>query len=476
MDVAAISLLMMLLSLGSANSLSQDKKATSVNATVGAHYRSNSELEAALKNFTQRCHHISRLYSIGNSTLGVPLWALEISDKPGVLEPKPAFKYVGNIHGDEPLGRELVLLLADWLCDNYLKDGMATLIVDKVHLHLLPSMNPDGFAAETGPTRNNAHDIDLNRDFPDQFFPQNNNEDKRQAETRAIMNWIRSIRFTASASFHEGALVANFPYDGNREISNKYAVSPDDSTFKYLAGVYASNHPLMSKSKEFIGGVTNGAAWYPLYGGMQDWNYLHGDCLELTLEMNENKWPPPSQVPQIWREHRKSMLELIAATATSGVHGRVMSSREGQPLEAEISVSGISHSIKASAEFGDYHRLLAPGQVYEVTASLTGYSSRTTYVFLPNRTATMLDFILDPLSDDGAKVKESGVEVVHRKPSNKSRKELSVEEVLRLGSSTQFSLLYLVPIVSVAAVVVFVLHRSRGSFRFFAARQRISRV
>jgi carboxypeptidase D len=295
MCVAAISLLMMLLSLGSANSLSQDKNATSVNATVGAHYRSNSELEAALKNFTQRCHHISRLYSIGNSTLGVPLWALEISDKPGVLEPKPAFKYVGNIHGDEPLGRELVLLLADWLCDNYLKDAMATLIVDKIHLHLLPSMNPDGFAAETGPTRNNAHDIDLNRDFPDQFFPQNNNEDKRQAETRAIMNWIRSIRFTASASFHEGALVANFPYDGNREISNKYAVSPDDSTFKYLAGVYASNHPLMSKSKEFIGGITNGAAWYPLYGGMQDWNYLHGDCLELTLEMNENKWPPPIQ-------------------------------------------------------------------------------------------------------------------------------------------------------------------------------------
>lgn len=44
----------------------------------------------------------------------------------------------------------------------------ATLIVDKIHLHLLPSMNPDGFAAETGPTRNNAHDIDLNRDFPDQ--------------------------------------------------------------------------------------------------------------------------------------------------------------------------------------------------------------------------------------------------------------------------------------------------------------------
>ncbi len=44
----------------------------------------------------------------------------------------------------------------------------ATLIVDKVHLHLLPSMNPDGFAAKPVASRNNAQDVDLNRDFPDQ--------------------------------------------------------------------------------------------------------------------------------------------------------------------------------------------------------------------------------------------------------------------------------------------------------------------
>lgn len=45
---------------------------------------------------------------------------------------------------------------------------VCSVIMDKMHLHLLPSMNPDGFAAKAGPTRNNAHDIDLNRDFPDQ--------------------------------------------------------------------------------------------------------------------------------------------------------------------------------------------------------------------------------------------------------------------------------------------------------------------
>lgn len=37
-------------------------------------------------------------------------------------------QYVGNMHGDEPLGRELVLLLADWLCDNYPKDSMVRIL------------------------------------------------------------------------------------------------------------------------------------------------------------------------------------------------------------------------------------------------------------------------------------------------------------------------------------------------------------
>lgn len=41
----------------------------------------------------------------------------------------------------------------------------ATLIIDNVHLHILPSMNPDGYSLRT---RGNANKIDLNRDFPDQ--------------------------------------------------------------------------------------------------------------------------------------------------------------------------------------------------------------------------------------------------------------------------------------------------------------------
>ncbi|KAK4383387.1 Carboxypeptidase SOL1, partial [Sesamum angolense] len=299
-------------------------------------YMSNSDLEKAMKEFNSRCSNISRIYSIGKSVLGVPLWAIEISDLPGGKEAEPAFKFIGNVHGDEPVGRELLLLLANWLCDNYMKDPLATLIVDGVHLHILPSMNPDGFSLRRG---GNANKIDLNRDFPDQFFRVNDDMDLRQPETKAIMKWLEDVDFTASASLHGGALVANYPWDGTEDTKKYYYGCPDDKTFRFLASVYSRSHYNMSLSKEFPGGITNGAYWYPIYGGMQDWNYIHCGCFELTLEISDNKWPNASE---------------------TGIHGRIFSSDNGRPLPASVAIRGINYTIAASKTLADYHRLLAP--------------------------------------------------------------------------------------------------------------------
>ena len=67
----------------------------------------------------------------------------------------------------------------------------------------------------------------------------------------------------------QGAVVANYPWDGLIDPNSTYSASPDDSTFRYLASVYANAHTQMNASKEFHGGITNGAHWYPLSGGMQ---------------------------------------------------------------------------------------------------------------------------------------------------------------------------------------------------------------
>ncbi|KAJ6735992.1 PROTEASE M14 CARBOXYPEPTIDASE [Salix viminalis] len=326
-------------------------------------YMTNSDLEKAVKEFGRRCSNISRIYSIGKSVHGVPLWVIEISDMPGEEEPEPAFKFVGNVHGDEPVGRELLLHLANWICDNYMKDSLARLIVENIHLHILPSMNPDGYFLRR---RGNANNIDLNRDFPDQFFPVNNDINARQPETRAVMNWLREMQFAASASLHGGALVANYPWDGTEDKRRNYYACPDDDTFRFMASIYSHSHHNMSLSKEFPGGITNGAFWYPIYGGMQDWNYIHAGCFELTLEISDNKWPNANELPTLWEYNKMSLLNLAASLVKTGIHGRIFSSDSGMPLPGSVTIKGINYTVKAGKGFADYHRLLAPGERYEV--------------------------------------------------------------------------------------------------------------
>lgn len=54
------------------------------------------------------------------------------------------------------------------------------------------------------------------------------------------MNWVLSEPFVLSANLHNGALVANYPYDDTPSGLNGENLSPDDAVFKYLAKTYAN--------------------------------------------------------------------------------------------------------------------------------------------------------------------------------------------------------------------------------------------
>lgn len=59
---------------------------------------------------------------------------------------EPEFRYTAGLHGNEALGRELLLLLMQFLCKEY-NDGNPRVrrLVDGVRIHLVPSLNPDAY-------------------------------------------------------------------------------------------------------------------------------------------------------------------------------------------------------------------------------------------------------------------------------------------------------------------------------------------
>ncbi|XP_046891555.1 carboxypeptidase D [Hypomesus transpacificus] len=364
-----------------------------------------SDMELFLRKYSNEFPSIARLYTIGKSVEGRELFVMEISNNPGIhMQGKPEFKYIGNMHGNEVVGRELLLNLIEYLCRNYGNDPEVTELVNNTRIHIMPSMNPDGYeVAREGDDRgyrgrNNSNNFDLNRNFPDQFATIT---DPRQPETIAVMNWLRSIPFVLSANLHGGSLVVNYPYDDDKKGLTEYSKSPDDMVFRQVSKAYSQENPLMIKGypctdlypdEFFQDGITNGAHWYNVPGGMQDWNYLNTNCFEVTIELGCIKYPWAKDLPSYWDQNRRALLQFIHEVHR-GVKGMVIDIKDGTGIpNATITVEEINHDI-TTTQSGEYWRLLVPG-TYHLTASARGYTPVRIYATVPEQSVEKVEFRL----------------------------------------------------------------------------------
>ncbi|KAJ8416466.1 hypothetical protein AAFF_G00357540 [Aldrovandia affinis] len=406
-------------------------------------YHSNAQMINILKKTAARCSDIARTYSIGRSTEGKDLLIIEFSNNPGQHELlEPEVKLIGNMHGNEVMGRELLIYLTQYLCSEYqLGNNRIQTLINTTRIHLFPSMNPDGYEMASSELegnsdpdneevpryngwisgRANGQNIDLNRNFPDLTsiaYSRRRNKRYRSdhipipdsywfgkvaPETYAVMKWIRSIPFVTSASLHGGDLVVSYPFDLSRHPLERkiFSPTPDEQVFKQLARTYADAHSTMANAdtdrcgSSFAskGGIINGALWYSFPGGMSDFNYLHTNCFEITVELGCDKFPAEEELYMGWQQNKEALMSFIES-AHRGIKG-IVKDEDGNGIKgARISVRGIRHDI-TTAENGDYWRLLTPG-IHILTASAPGYSKVMKKVQLPSRLqkAGRVDFVL----------------------------------------------------------------------------------
>ncbi|CAG2064253.1 unnamed protein product [Timema podura] len=88
---------------------------------------------------------LTRLYSLGKTVKDRDLWVMQVTSVPEVQLGVPHVKIVGNIHGNEAVGRELVLHMIQFLVTSYNRNQTVRWLLDNTRIHLMPSLNPDGF-------------------------------------------------------------------------------------------------------------------------------------------------------------------------------------------------------------------------------------------------------------------------------------------------------------------------------------------
>lgn len=393
-----------------------------------AHHHNYEEIQEVLREVNQKCPDITHVYDLqgpSKTTVeGRSLTVIVFSDNPEIHEDEePEFKYVGNMHGNEVVGREMLLELVVYMCEEYQQENpVITRLIEYTRIHILVTMNPDGWetAAKARETnrrgvsygvegRHNGKGVDLNRDFPELDRIAYRNEETHgannhlwtriniadyQPETLMLVQWIIDVPFVLSANLHGGSLVANYPYDLSRieGVVAAYSATADDQNFRYLALSYSSNHKTMStepqcETEHFDDGITNGAGWYSVEKGMQDFNYLTSNCFELTLELSCDKFPPAEQLPTFWEQNREALIEYMWQSHI-GIKGKVTDEEGNGIFNAVIKVTDldadqyIDHDI-TTVHNGEYWRLLHPGN-YEVMACAVGYECVSQVVEVDN--------------------------------------------------------------------------------------------
>ncbi len=348
-----------------------------------------------MNQFATNYPNLCRLDTIGFSTENRLLLALKISDNVTDDEPEPEFFYTSSMHGDELTGYVLMLRLADYLLSNYETDEVKNL-VDNIEIYINPLANPDGtFAAGNttvnGATRENGNGIDINRNFPDPIYGNHPDDEEWQPETVAMMNFMKNRNFSLSMNFHGGAEVLNYPWDGT------YDRHVDDYWMQLVCRSYADTVHTIDANymTDLNDGITNGADWYLISGGRQDYvtHFLHGR--EITTELSSVKLVNADELPSFWDKNYRSLLQFINQ-ALFGVNGFVTDT-DDNPINAKITVVGhdVDSSFVRTQENGVFYRFLKAG-TYNFRVQANGYITKTiTNVVVNDFEATLLNVVLN---------------------------------------------------------------------------------
>ncbi len=319
---------------------------------------------------------IGEKFSIGTTHEGNTIWAIKVSDNPGLDEPdEPEVLFDALHHAREPITVNVLIETIRHLGENYGTDPEITFVVDNRQTYFVPVVNPDGYLYNEqtypqggGMWRKNRRDnassscygVDPNRNYPYlwdnggiSYDPCNDvylgPSPGSEPCVQALMGLINDHEFVTHDSYHSvwGAIL--IPWGYSHDVH-----TPDDTLFREIAGdmaAFCGYQP--GQAGETIG--------YDCSGTTTDWAYgeqitkpkIFTFCTEVD---GSGFWPSDSEIPGLVAENipKNILLMKIAGLylsltdlALSGGNGDARPD-PGETLELVASLS--NDAIGADAE------------------------------------------------------------------------------------------------------------------------------
>lgn len=246
----------------------KEPEASFIQSSLNGAYHSYAELEAELFTLEEAFPEICQLVNLGQSVEGRNLYALQITDNPGLAENEPGVLFLGCHHAREWISVEVPLLLAQHLVENYTSDPLIQNLVNQSEIWIVPLVNPDGLEFSIyyyrywrKNRRNLGHGlfgVDLNRNYSYQWgvddvgsSPDPSSVIYRgpspfsEPETQAIRNFMDSHpNLRALVSYHSYGQVILYPWGYTEEPPPKndllfYLAS---TMSQKIAGVYGNEY------------------------------------------------------------------------------------------------------------------------------------------------------------------------------------------------------------------------------------------
>lgn len=361
-------------------------------------YPTYEAYEAMMEEFAATYPEKCTLIELGTLNSGRKILLARIND--GNPDGKPKFLYGSTIHGDETTGFIMMLRLIDLLLTQPDLPEVKN-VLDNIDLFVCPNANPDGTYhggnhTVNGATRSNAYGVDMNRNYPDPVDGAHPDGESYAMETEWFMDFAEEYQFTMAAHYHGGAEVMNYPWDNN------YERHADDAWWQMVSREYAdlcqdaaqSTDPYYMTDEE--NGITNGADWYTIGGGRQDYMNYYRQCREVTIECSTTKCPSASQLPTFWEYNYNSIFAYMNQVLY-GIQGTVKDAATKEPLKATIEI--LNHDqdysiVESQLPMGNFHRPINAG-TYTIEIKANGYLPIQKTVTVVDGEATILDVELE---------------------------------------------------------------------------------